>query len=306
MPNATVLTTGYDTAGNDVLLGLGGSDTLNGGVGADRMEGGSGNDIYFVDNAGDVAIEVTAGVDATGTDLVNSSISFTLNAFLENLTLTGSDAIRGTGNELANKLTGNAAANTLYGLAGDDTLDGGEGADMLAGGDGFDFAVYGSAIQSVKVDMLTASLNTGDAKGDIYQSIEGLSGSVYNDWLAGDQTANTLSGGAGEDYITGRGGNDLLIGGAGKDTLNGGWGHDTFQFGAGGGRDVIEDFGVTGGQKDYISLDAGLGVSSFAEVMAHAKQLALNTVITFDTGDSILLYNKQMTTLVAGDFLLYA
>ncbi|WP_189338552.1 beta strand repeat-containing protein [Sphingobium sp. SCG-1] len=292
-------------AGNDVLLGHGGNDTLNGGIGADRLEGGSGDDIYFVDNVGDVVVEVTeTGADATGTDLVNSSVSFTLKAFLENLTLTGSDAINGTGNGLANKIMGNAAPNTLYGLAGDDTLEGGAGADMLAGGDGLDFAFYGAATQSVKVDMLTPSLNTGDALGDIFQSIEGLSGSAYNDWLAGDHASNTLSGGAGEDYLIGRGGNDLIIGGAGKDTLNGGWGNDTFQFGVGGGRDVIEDFGVTGGQKDYISLDAGLGVSSFAEVMAHAKQVANNTLITFDTGDSILLYNTQMTKLVADDFLL--
>ncbi|AUW56787.1 hypothetical protein C1T17_00520 [Sphingobium sp. SCG-1] len=60
---------------------------------------------------------------------------------------------------------------------------------------------------------------------------------------------------------------------------------------------------MTGSAHDWISLDTALGVSSYADVMAHAKQVAHNTVITFDSGDSILLYNTQMKTLTADDFL---
>ncbi|MBK7005378.1 MAG: hypothetical protein IPH37_09645 [Burkholderiales bacterium] len=47
-----------------------------------------------------------------GIDLVKSSVSLTLAANVENLTLTGSSAINATGNSLANVLTGNSAANT--------------------------------------------------------------------------------------------------------------------------------------------------------------------------------------------------
>lgn len=65
-------------------------------------------------------------------------MTWTLSANLENLTLTGSTSINGTGNELDNTLTGNSAANVLTGGAGNDTLNGGAGADSLVGGAGKD------------------------------------------------------------------------------------------------------------------------------------------------------------------------
>ena len=104
-------------AGNDVLDGGSGNDTLNGGAGVDTMTGGVGNDTYTVDNVGDVVLENVN----EGTDKVNSSISYTLGANVENLTLTGSAAINGTGNALDNIITGNTGANVLAGGAGNDT-----------------------------------------------------------------------------------------------------------------------------------------------------------------------------------------
>ncbi|MGY6216919.1 FG-GAP-like repeat-containing protein [Methylolobus aquaticus] len=115
--------------GNDTLDGGDGADVLNGGGGADVMRGGTGNDRYVVNVAGDQVIETSTL--ATEIDRVDSSISYTLPANVEQLTLTGTAAINGTGNGLANTLVGNSGANILDGLAGNDTLTGGLGADIF-------------------------------------------------------------------------------------------------------------------------------------------------------------------------------
>ncbi len=116
------------------LFGLEGNDLLNGRGGADHMEGGLGNDTYEVENSSDITLELTG----QGVDHVRASISHTLQSNLENLTLTGSAAINGTGNSLNNILTGNTGANTLNGELGNDTLNGGSGNDKLYGGLGND------------------------------------------------------------------------------------------------------------------------------------------------------------------------
>ena len=125
-------------AGDDWLVGDAGNDMLDGGTGADYMDGGFGNDTYLVDNAFDWVVEANA---SGGTDLVQSSVSFSLAANVENLTLTGATSINGYGNSLANVLQGNAAANLLVGGSGNDTLIGGNGNDTLYGGAGSDLFV---------------------------------------------------------------------------------------------------------------------------------------------------------------------
>ncbi len=118
--------------GDDVLIGLGGNDLLDGGSGNDQMWGGSGNDTYRVYQAGDKVSELDAnGHDAGGIDTVNSSVSYTLGAYVENLNLTDMAAVNGTGNALDNHIRGNSAANVLRGMGGDDTLTGGGGSDTF-------------------------------------------------------------------------------------------------------------------------------------------------------------------------------
>jgi Ca2+-binding RTX toxin-like protein len=210
--------------GNNTLTGDAGNDTLNGGTGTDTLIGGLGDDTYVTDG-GDT---ITEAANA-GTDTVQSSATITLGANLENLTLTGSAAINGTGNTLSNVLTGNSGANrisggggndTIIGGAGNDTLEGAAGNDSLTGGEGTDTASYASATAAVTVSLaLTTAQNTVGAGTDTLTTIENLTGSSFNDTLTGSSSANTIIGGAGNDVINGGAGNDVLTGGIGADAF---------------------------------------------------------------------------------------
>ncbi|MFM6371144.1 MAG: calcium-binding protein, partial [Dolichospermum sp.] len=121
---------GTGNGNNNVITGNGANNILTGGLGADTLNGGDGSDTYYVDNAGDVVTELFN--DALGgVDTVFSSVNFTLGFGLENLTLTGTDNINGTGNGNNNVITGNSANNILTGGLGADTLTGGLGADTF-------------------------------------------------------------------------------------------------------------------------------------------------------------------------------
>ena len=119
-------------ANNDILSGDTGNDTLNGGLGADKMTGGLGDDRYIVDDLKDTIIETTA--KNAGNDTIETSLlNYTLPKNVENLYFTGSQAIKGIGNALNNKISG---------TMGDDTFNGGLGNDTLIGGEGNDTAQF--------------------------------------------------------------------------------------------------------------------------------------------------------------------
>ena len=160
-----------------------------------------------------------------GTDTVQSSLTFSLGAFVENLTLTGSSALAGTGNALGNVLTGNSGANMLTGLDGNDTLNGGAGADTLVGGIGDDTYVVDNA-----GDVVTENANEGT---DTVQAAVTytLAANVENLTLTGNGNING-TGNALDNVIIGNSGNNILAGLGGSDTLDGGTGTDTASYAA--------------------------------------------------------------------------
>jgi Ca2+-binding RTX toxin-like protein len=143
-------------------------------LGNDRLEGRGGDDIYGVNTTSDVVIEA---VNA-GTDQIRSTVSYTLSANVENLTLQGTSAINGTGNDLGNRLVGNSAANILKGGIGADVLDGSAGKDTLTGGTEFDTFVFKKG--EISGDIITDFIGNGANAGDrlIFQGF--TSGSLKN------------------------------------------------------------------------------------------------------------------------------
>ena len=204
--------------GNDLLYGDAGNDLLVGGAGDDEMEGGAGNDIYEVDSLGDKVTELAN----EGTDTVRSSINYTLADDLENLSLTGTHAQDGTGNNAINVLTGNDGNNVLRSLGGDDTLDGGQGADTLIGGSGDDTYVVDN-IGDVVVELAGEGVDTVQSRitttlGDNLENLTliginaiGGTGNQLNNQLVGNDASNRLDGGAGADQMRGGAGNDTYV-----------------------------------------------------------------------------------------------
>ena len=242
--------------GNDTIIGGAGADTLDGGTGNDSLTGGDGNDLYFVDSLTDKLVETTTG----GIDTVHTALTYTLASFLENLTLTGTGTVNGTGNSVSNALTGNAAANilsggsggndTLLGLGGNDTLDGGNGNDDLQGGDGSDFYIIDSlldvvteaadqgtdAVQSTVTHTLGANFENLTLSGTLTAT---ATGNALANVITGNSASNTLLGLDGDDRLTGGGGNDQQTGGTGAD-------HFVFTT-AVSGLDTIADFNALDG-----------------------------------------------------------
>lgn len=119
--------TGTGNALANLLQGGSGNDRLDGLGGADILLGGAGNDTYVVDDINDTVVEFAG----QGTDRVLSTVSYTLSDNVENLQLTTSKAINGTGNGSVNTLLGNAGVNILDGRGGADVLTGGAGNDVF-------------------------------------------------------------------------------------------------------------------------------------------------------------------------------
>lgn len=263
-------------SGADLLTGLDGNDTLNGGAGADTLIGGTGNDTYVVDNIGDVLIELPD----EGIDTVQSSISHTLLADFENLTLTGSAALTGTGNALNNLLTGNGAANLLIGLEGDDTLNGGGGADTLVGGIGNDLYVVDNA-----GDMVTELVGEG---------IDTVSASI--NWTLGANIENLTLTGSAAISATGNELNNVLTGNSGANVLDGGLGADSMAGGAGNDVYIVDDAG------DVVTELAGQGID---EVRTSLSSYLLNAnveVLSYTgTGDFAGAGNALDNLLTGGD-----
>ena len=348
------------------ITGTAAADTINGTTGADQMAGLAGNDTYLANNAGDVVIENLN----EGTDLVNASVSYTLGANVENITLIGTTTINATGNGLDNTLTGNSGINVLTGGAGNDlyvvgtgdttiealnagtdmvqsaiawtlatnvenltltgssavngtgnsldnTLTGNSGINVLTGGAGNDLYIVGTGDTTIEA----VNAGTDTVRSAIAWTLAAnaenltLTGSAAVNGT-GNTLDNMLNGNSGINTLTGNAGNDSLNGGAGADILVGGTGHDSYWLGRGYGIDSITENDATAGNTDVGRFEAGIATDQlwFAKSGNHLDVSIIGTndrftisnwylgnqyrVEQFKTSDGKTLLDSQVQNLV--------
>ncbi len=256
------------------------ANVMTGNSAVNTLAGGTGNDTYVVQNSGDFATEAASA----GTDLVQSSVTYTLSTNVENLTLTGTAAINGTGNTLVNIVTGNG---------GDNVLDGSTGADTLIGGEGNDTYIYDSTdtitenagqgtdtVQST-VTVATLAANVENLTLTLAGNINGT-GNTLDNVLTGNTGANTLTGGAGNDTINGGTGNDTMVGGTGDDIYFVNVATDVVTENANEGTDTVNSSATLtlGNNVEKLTLTGSSAINGTGQ--------ALNNVLTGNTGVNTL------------------
>jgi Ca2+-binding RTX toxin-like protein len=270
--------------------------------------GSLGDNTYVATSSAQIFPEIAAG----GVDTVQSVVSYQIGDHIENLILTGTAAINGTGNADANTITGNDAANKLLGMSGADTLIGGGGNDTLDGGNGNDRLVGGvgddtynwapgdtivenpgegdDTIVTPFTTTMPANIENIKLNGSGYAAVVG---NVLNNSITGNYQPNALYGGQGADTINGGMGADTIDGGAGRDVLIGGTQNDVFQFSScadstSAAPDLISDL-TAGDRIDLSRIDANTkltGDQAFVKVAAFTA-VAGQAVIAFDSATGV-------------------
>jgi Ca2+-binding RTX toxin-like protein len=266
------------------ITGNSGANIIDGGSGNDTLIGGDGDDTFIVAQALDVVTELSG----EGEDTVRSSIGYVLGANIEDLVLTGTGGIKGTGNDLGNDITGNSGANIIDGGAGIDTMAGGLGNDSYVVrelGDGVteNAAAGTDTIQSYvdytlgpNLEKLTL-LGTADIDG------------------TGNELKNTL---------TGNGGANRLDGGLGIDTMKGGLGNDTYVVetkgdvvteGTSAGLDTVESYlsYILGSNLENLMLMGGADINGTGNALANS--------LTGNDGANILDGKAGADSLIGGE-----
>lgn len=126
--------------------------------------------------------------------------------------------------------------NRLFGEGGDDNLNGAPGPDIMDGGAGFDLASYQLSSGPVDASLADPSINTGDARGDTYTNIEGITGSPFGGHYYGANNGET-------NQLWALGGTNFLFGGTGYTTMISGPGDDHM---TGGAKRGLVDYEVAG------------------------------------------------------------
>ncbi|MFZ6654757.1 hypothetical protein [Undibacterium sp. TJN19] len=263
--NANLTLTGNTLA--NVITGNAGNDTLIAGTGLATLVGGTGSNVFVINNASDV---ITQAANAN-TNLVQTSVSYTLPANVQNITGTGSASITLTGNSLSNVITGNAGTSKLVAGSGDTTLIAGSGITTMTGGAGNDTFVVNNIADVVVAQ--TGGVNL------IKSSVSYTMPTNVQSMILTGTGALTATGNSGDNLIVSNGGASTLEGGAGTDVLEGGTGASTLKD-SGGASAMLGGSGnttmIAGSGAQFIAGGAGTNTITLGAGAA---------VVAFTTGD---------------------
>ena len=286
---------GLDSA--DLLLGTAGADTLNAGqnsdyidglAGADIMYGGPGDDTYFVDDAGDLTLELTG----EGHDAVYASVGYELAAGSEVEILAAISQVA----ETPLFLVGNALDQDIYGNAGANFLDGGGGTDILIGFGGDDAYVVDSSGDAIAEnedggsDIVYAEtsyeLNAG-ASVEVLSAVSMAATTALN--LIGNGHDQTIYGNAGTNYLFGNGGTDVLVGLGGDNSYLVNGASDYVGESVGGGTDVV-----------YATTSYALAAGQEVEVLSTASNAGTDAIDLTGNDLANILYGNAGANVLDG------
>jgi trimeric autotransporter adhesin len=249
------------------LIGTGNAanDTLTANSGADTLVGGAGNDTFVISSTADVIQDTST----TAVNVAQSSVSYSLVANVNALTLTGTAALKGTANGGADTLSSNSGVDTLVGGASNDTFIVNNSLDVVQDGSASATNIIRASVNfTLPVNVNTLTL-TGSA-------------------------ALVATGNAAADLLTANGGNDTLVAGSGVATMIGGAGNDTFLVNATG--DVVQDTSTTTSN----AIQSSVNYSLVANVNTLALTGTAAVVATANSGNDTLISNTGVDTLVGG------
>lgn len=255
---------GYE--GNDILIsGPGGSNV----AGNAYLDGGEGNDLLVVGMQPTGQLAGQSFFEGWYTSLGQVTPDMTDEQVYDKFIHYGDYPPHNLGHSL---LEGGSGADTLMSGGAADSLHGGYGNDLLLGGGNNDM-LYGDSRYENEQDLPTQGNNNDTIFGGTGYDV--ISGEVGDDYLDGEQDADslfggdgndTMLGGEGADILWGENGNDLMDGGIGVDTLRGGAGQDTLWGGE--GNDFLmgedgNDFMIGGAGGDEFKGGTGLDTASY-------------------------------------------
>lgn len=234
--------------GNDFIDGLGGNDLLQGGAGNDTLNGGAGNDTLQGGAGSDTAVlsvtssEVTVEEENSGLLLVSSQGRDLLANDIENVQFTDktlslanlrsqippTPTVAGT--DIGENVSGTVATEVINARGGADWITPGGGNDTIDGGAGNDMVSFINLTDTpdrtnlhfrLKIDLGAGIARNHDSSEVMHISnVERVTGTIYADYIRGDDDANHLRGAGDYDWFVATRGNDTLDGGSGQDMVS--------------------------------------------------------------------------------------